>query len=464
MGMGKTAALLLVLVWLTASYIVMPLPAKADFKTIVVPDDYSTIQEAIDAANEGDTVFVKEGNYQEETLEISKSISFVGEDAKETEIYFVTPLVDKQILGGVIQVRSTAFLVNADEVTISGFTLDSKEYTPIYDMEEFSASGDGIKMIDNIIGKNFILDFKGDRLDVIGNSVSSGLRTHGSNQTITRNVILGLGIYGNWSRIFENAINDSLTLLGSSNTVSKNSVSTIKLWDADSNLITNNTFSFLHVGYDGRACSNNTISENSIVGPEDFGILMSAGSNNLFHDNLIYNYTDGYGVAIGGKGFGLVAENNVFYRNIFVNNDFHVSSRWEVLGIGNFWDNGEEGNFWDDYTGSDSNMDGIGDVPYTVEGFKREYKVGEVDEFVSFVFGVDNYPLMFPSNIEDFSVEFPENIQLPTPYPESTTPTSHTPLPSEEPQLGQDVILGVAVTVAILAVGLSLLLYLIKRK
>ena len=45
--------------------------------------------------------------------------------------------------------------------------------------------------------------------------------------------------------------------------------------------------------------------------------------------------------------------------------------------------------------------------------------------------------------------------------PEPTTPT---PLPSEEPQIGQDVILGVTVTVAILAIGLGLLAYLIKRK
>jgi hypothetical protein len=178
--MARSAALLLILVLLTSSCLFMSLPAKADSKTIVVPDDYSTIQEAVDAANEGDT------------LEISKSLSLVGEDTKETEIYFVTPLVDKQILGATIQVRSTAFSVNADEVTISGFTLNSKEYTPIYDMEEFSANGDGIKMFDNIIGKNFILDFKGDQLSVIGNSVLSGLRIHGSNQTITEMLFLDL--------------------------------------------------------------------------------------------------------------------------------------------------------------------------------------------------------------------------------------------------------------------------------
>jgi hypothetical protein len=56
-------------------------------------------------------------------------------------------------------------------------------------------------------------------------------------------------------------------------------------------------------------------------------------------------------------------------------------------------------------------------------------------------------------------------LELPnTTSPEPTIPTSPTPLPSEEPQLGQDVILAIAVTAAILSVGLGLLLYLIKRK
>ena len=40
-----------------------------------------------------------------------------------------------------------------------------------------------------------------------------------------------------------------------------------------------------------------------------------------------------------------------------------------------------------------------------------------------------------------------------------------TPTPSEEPQqIGQELILGVAVTVAVIGVGLGLLVYLMKRK
>ncbi|TSA57074.1 hypothetical protein D4R42_02290, partial [bacterium] len=54
----------------------------AEPNTIVVPDDYSSIQEAIDNADEGDTIFVKKGTYEgpiNETLMINKTISLIGE-------------------------------------------------------------------------------------------------------------------------------------------------------------------------------------------------------------------------------------------------------------------------------------------------------------------------------------------------------------------------------------------------
>ena len=59
-------------------------PARA--RTIVVPDDYSTIQQAVNAAVDGDTVHVRAGTYIEDVLILNKSISLIGESAQNTTI------------------------------------------------------------------------------------------------------------------------------------------------------------------------------------------------------------------------------------------------------------------------------------------------------------------------------------------------------------------------------------------
>jgi pectin methylesterase-like acyl-CoA thioesterase len=83
-------------------------PAKAEPRNIVVPDDYPTIQEAINAASYGDTIFVKEGTYYEH-ITISKSISLVGEKRDTT-------VIDGNGIGTVIQII-------ANNVSIINFTI-----------------------------------------------------------------------------------------------------------------------------------------------------------------------------------------------------------------------------------------------------------------------------------------------------------------------------------------------------
>jgi pectin methylesterase-like acyl-CoA thioesterase len=51
-------------------------PVKAT--TITVPDDYPTIQAAINAAIPGDTIYVRNGLYPEH-LEINKAVTLEGE-------------------------------------------------------------------------------------------------------------------------------------------------------------------------------------------------------------------------------------------------------------------------------------------------------------------------------------------------------------------------------------------------
>lgn len=91
MSMSKGLALVFVLVFLITSCTIMPLPVKADSKTIVVPEDYPTLSSAIGNATNDDTVFVKKGTYEEKTLEISKPLSLIGEDVNNTIIILHPP-------------------------------------------------------------------------------------------------------------------------------------------------------------------------------------------------------------------------------------------------------------------------------------------------------------------------------------------------------------------------------------
>ena len=59
--------------------------AKAESRTIVVPDDYLSIQDAINSAVDGDTIHVKKGVYVENPV-VNKSVSLVGEDRDATVI------------------------------------------------------------------------------------------------------------------------------------------------------------------------------------------------------------------------------------------------------------------------------------------------------------------------------------------------------------------------------------------
>jgi len=78
-------------------------------KSIEVPGDYPTIQEAINAAYDGDTIFVRNRIYYENII-VNKRVSLIGEDCEKT-------IIDAGKAG-------TAVLIsNADYVTFIDFTI-----------------------------------------------------------------------------------------------------------------------------------------------------------------------------------------------------------------------------------------------------------------------------------------------------------------------------------------------------
>jgi parallel beta-helix repeat protein len=462
--MRKGMALLFVLV-LGASGITTFLPINAEARAIVVPDDYGTISAAVEHAAEGSTIHVRRGRYEifkNETLVINKTLSIIGEDAATTLLSgpgFAYGAVQANNEGNnragykLLSAEASpsnfmlppkvAFQVNADNFKISQVTIDNCDIG-------VSVSGNGTEVSHT---KMTSASVSGSHSIISGNTMTGALTMRGSYQTITRNFGY-IDTDGDFNIIAGNTAHSDINIKGSANMISGNSFSTMYLEYADSNTISNNSLSCIYVGFYGHACSNNTFSNNRVTGPGIWGILMGAGAYNVFHDNLVSNYTvsyDGYGIAMGGNH--LVAEHNTFYRNILINNNKHVSANWEILGAGNYWDNGEEGNYWDDYTGTDINGDGIGDVPYTVEGSAWDDDAGG---HVSFVFGQDNYPLMAPFDIAGISTELPDWA------PPSSDPSTEPQPETTEPFPAAFVAALSAVTVAFVCAGL--MGYFKKRK
>ena len=83
-NMSRSIALLLV-IFLTATSVLVFSPVNAEPRTIVVPDDYPTINAAIESASDGDTILVRNGTYHE-NVQVVKAIKLSGEDNQETRI------------------------------------------------------------------------------------------------------------------------------------------------------------------------------------------------------------------------------------------------------------------------------------------------------------------------------------------------------------------------------------------
>jgi parallel beta-helix repeat protein len=99
------AAFLLVSLLLPVIATVKPVDAA---RTLTVPGSYSTIQQAIDAAGDGDTILVRKGTYNEQ-LVIDKQLFLRGEDKAGTVIATANS-------GAII-------LVSHDNVEVTGFTV-----------------------------------------------------------------------------------------------------------------------------------------------------------------------------------------------------------------------------------------------------------------------------------------------------------------------------------------------------
>ena len=164
------------------------------------------------------------------------------------------------------------------------------------------------------------------------------------------------------------------------------------------------------------------------------GVSLQGESQNRIQQNSIADCDIGVSI--------LKSDENVFTRNNFVNNkqdvwEGHTTWEWPFdeyyESINNVWD----GNYWSNYTGTDTNRDGVGDTPHTIYENK-----------------MDNFPLMSAFFIPEVVLE-PTNSS-------SQDGTLKTPAPSSS---GMDI--SVLVPAAAIVIGVTacaaLLVYLRKR-
>jgi parallel beta-helix repeat protein len=318
--MGRRASCLLMLFLLAASLAAMPLPAKAEHTTITVPDDYPTIQQAIDAANPGDTVYVKAGNYTG-TVEVNKSISLIGEDNKAV-------INDWELTG------QAAILVTHSNVTVSGMTVDNPTYV------------------------NMWLRKRGIHLLGV------------SNCTVTGNVVRHCdsgSVEGIWLYQSENN-------LVADNLVEDGSIG-ISIGASRHNLIINNTVRNATEAVYLYQSSNNVITQNRL---EDSGVgfQITESDSNSFTANNLTCHSQAIVFQTALDSFSTEANGNLFmYNNFFAAThypyirvclglwDNPLDTQYTVIGT-NYFDDGFKGNFYAQYGGKDLNHDGIGDLAY----------------------------------------------------------------------------------------------------
>ena len=306
-----------------------------------------SIQEAINSAFPGDTVFVHAGIYTE-NLMVGKTLTLIGESKENT-------IIDGD------RKEQSVIDVTASQVVITGFTVQNTS-------REAGTSFAGIK----ISGAECNVTSNNMRKTKIGISVTS----HES--IISKNVATdnghGIALYSSTGAIVE------------SNNVSRNTVG-ISLAFSSNNTILGNRAVNSSTGGHGIYISSNSFNNAVLMNVLRFnyhGMWLSASNDNWIVQNLVAD-NELLGIELANS------PQNIFYHNSFANNggesmrhikiDDKSNSIWDddYPSGGNLWhgffDIDEKSGAYQDQPGSD----GIWDNPYIIDTGNR-----------------DNYPLVTP--------------------------------------------------------------------
>ena len=336
---------------------------------IYVPDNYPTIQAAVNAASPGETIIVRDGGYTE-NIDVNKRLTIKSENSAEKTTVQAA------------NYRDHVFEVTANYVTISGFTVKGAT------KGEAGVGRAGICLNSveycNIIHNSLCNNYLGIQLgnsnhntlngNIVHHNIHDGIRVAFSNRNDLKNNTMNLNDVNGLAVLYSsnnNAITDNIFY---SNAIYLQT-------NAEFNLIQSNEIYSSSEGIVLHDCNSNYIKNNNIHDNTISGIrLTHNSSNNIISNNQVCSNNNGMCLYF--------SSNNSIYQNNFINNNENARSTsstniWNSPSKITYVYNGNThtsylGNYWDDYSGSDANGDGIGDVSYLINSDK------------------DNYPLMHP--------------------------------------------------------------------
>lgn len=282
--------------------------------------DYASIQEAVNNAQNGDTILVSPGVYRE-NIKVDKELTILSSSTLSG-----MPTNRTYVIGSVPD--NAVFSISSGNVTIDGFHIAG-------DPSGKDMYGNAGLYLENVrncsLGNNTLIlndlgivlkNSQGNYLK--GNLVSSGNR----------------GITLDNSE--DNILSNNLVVRNSQGVLLSNSVN---------NTLVNNTAGSNEIGVFLLTSQGNRLANNLIL-KNEYGIRgQTAGSNVLISNNL---YLNDIGVHLNDSS------NNSFSENEFIN---MVNA---VDGGSNIWNSSLAGNFWDNHTGADADGNGIIDTPYAI--------------------------------------------------------------------------------------------------